>query len=144
MKLSDAIKMAQEDDLDVIEVTSKAKPPVVKIVNFKKFKYEEAKKDRITRKKTKEIQTKEIWLGPLISDHDLETRTKHSEEFFNRGDRVKFTVKFKGRQMRHRELGYKVLKKVEKTLEELAEKDGDAKFMGRRLSLQFKPKKKKI
>ena len=102
MKLSDAIKMAQEDDLDVIEITSKAKPPVVKIINFKKFQYEEAKKDRITRKKTKEIQTKEIWLGPLISDHDLETRTNHSKEFFSTEDRVKFTVKFKGRQMRHR------------------------------------------
>ena len=131
-----------EEDLDVVEITTKAKPVVVKIVDFKKFKYEESKKERDTKKKTREIQTKEIWLGPLISDHDLATRLRHSEKFFEKGDRVKFTVKFTGRQMAHRELGFKVLERVEKALENAAEKDGESRFIGRRLSVAFKPKKK--
>ena len=139
MKLHEALKIAREDDMDVVEVTAKAKPTVVKIVNFKKFKYEEAKRDRETKKKTRLTQTKEIWLGPLISDHDLETRLRHSEEFFEKGDRVKFTVKFTGRQMAHRELGFKVLKKVETQLGEKAAKDGEPRFVGRRLSLSFNP-----
>lgn len=139
MKLHEALKLAREDDMDVVEVTSKAKPTVVKIVNFKKFKYEEAKRDREAKKKTKLTQTKEIWLGPLISDHDLETRLRHSEEFFKKSDRVKFTVKFTGRQMAHRELGFKVLKKVEEQLAEKAVKDGEPRFVGRRLSLSFNP-----
>lgn len=141
MNLSDALTKARELDFDVVEVTQKAKPPVVKIVDLKKFKYEEARKDRITRKKTKESQTKEIWLGPLIDTHDLETRLRQGEEFFKKGDRVKFTVKFTGRQMRHRELGYQVMKKVEEALAEIAEKDSESRFIGRRLSQQFKPKK---
>ncbi len=134
--------MAHEDDFDVVEITTKAKPLVVKIVDFKKFKYEESKKERDTKKKTKEIQTKEIWLGPMISDHDLETRLRHSQEFFEKGDRVKFTVKFTGRQMAHRELGFKVLERVEKALENIAEKDSEPKFFGRRLSVAYKPSKK--
>ena len=142
MKLSEAINKAREEEMDVVEITSKAKPPVVKIIEFKKFKYEEDKKERDTRKKTKEIQTKEIWLGPLIGEHDLETRIRHSEDFFRKGDRVKFTVKFMGRQMGHRELGYKVLERVESALIDVAEKDGDPKFIGRRLYLSFQPKKK--
>lgn len=141
LKLSEAIKKAHEQDLDVIEIASKAKPPVVKIVDFKKFKYEEAKRDRATRKKTKETHTKEIWLGPLISEHDLETRLRHSEEFFHKGDRVKFTVKFTGRQMAHKELGHNILDKVTSSLTEVAERDSEPKFFGRKLSIMFKPKK---
>lgn len=141
MKLSEALAKARDLGLDVIEVTAKAKPPVVKIVDFKKFKYEESKKEREAKKKTKETQTKEIWLGPTISDHDLDTRLRQSEEFFEKGDRVKFTVKFTGRQMAHRELGYNLLEKVEQSLIEKAEKDGEPKFISRKLSLSFKPKK---
>ncbi len=141
MKLSEALNKASKLDLDVVEITQKANPPVVKIVDFKKFKYEEAKKERSARKKTKETHTKEIWLGPLISEHDLATRLRHSEEFFKKGDRVRFTVKFTGRQMAHTELGYKLLEAVESTLSNIADKDGVPKFMGRKLALSFKPKK---
>ena len=143
MNLSDALAKARSLDFDVVEITAKAKPPVVKIVDFKKFKYQEAKRERITKKKTKESQTKEIWLGPLIDKHDLETRLRQSGDFFKNGDRVKFTVKFTGRQMAHRELGYQVLKKVEEALSEIAEKDDESRFIGRRLSQSFKPKKAK-
>jgi translation initiation factor IF-3 len=141
MNLSEALTKARNIGLDVVEITQKAKPPVVKIVDFKKFKYEEARKERVAKKKTKESQTKEIWIGPLIDKHDLETRLRQSQDFFKNGDRVKFTVKFTGRQMTHRELGYQVLEKVEAALSEIAEKDGESRFIGRRLSQPFKPRK---
>ena len=136
MSLSEAIGKAQKESLDVVEVASKANPVVVKIIDFKKFKYEEAKKERQARRKTKEI-----WLGPLISDHDLETRLRQSEEFFSKGDRVKFTVKFTGRQMTHTELGFKLMEKVEEALTDRAEKDGEPRLLGRNLSLSFKSKR---
>jgi len=141
MSLSEAIGKAQKESLDVVEVASKANPVVVKIIDFKKFKYEEAKKERQARRKTKEIHTKEIWLGPLISDHDLETRLRQGEEFFSKGDRVKFTVKFTGRQMTHTELGFKLMEKVEEALTDRAEKDGEPRLLGRNLSLSFKSKR---
>lgn len=128
--------------MDVVEISGRAKPPVVKLVNFRKFKYIEAKKEREARKKTRETHTKEIWLGPTISEHDMDTRIRKSRDFFSKGDRVKFTVKFTGREMAHTELGYKVLKIVEEKINELAERDSDPKMVGRRLSTSFKPKKK--
>ena len=141
MSLSEAIGKAQEESFDVVEVASKANPVVVKIIDLKKFKYEEAKKERQARKKTKESHTKEIWLGPLMSDHDLETRLRQGEEFFSKGDRVKFTVKFTGRQMTHTELGFKLMEKVEEALTDRAEKDGEPRLLGRNLSLSFKSKR---
>lgn len=128
--------------MDVVEISGRAKPPVVKLVNFRKFKYIEAKKEREARKKTRETHTKEIWLGPTISEHDMDTRVRKSKDFFSKGDRVKFTVKFTGREMAHTELGYKVLNIIEEKINELAERDSDPKMVGRRLSTSFKPKKK--
>lgn len=134
--------MAREQDLDLVEVAPTAKPPVAKIVDFKKFKYEEAKKERIARKHTHEIETKEIWLGPLISEHDLENRLRRAKEFFQNGDRVKLTVKFSGREMAHKEFGFEVLNKAKTYLNDYGVPAGEAKFFGRNLSLSFSPIKK--
>lgn len=141
MKLADALVKARESGKDLIEVTAKANPPVVKIIDFQKFRYEEAKRERQARKKTRETHTKEIWLGPSIGEHDLEVRLKRSEEFFSKGDRVKFTVKFSGREMAHTELGFKLLEKLKEILSETAEADGVPRLMGRNLSLSFRPVK---
>lgn len=141
--MEEARKKAFAEGLDLVEIAGEAKPPVVKLVDFKKFKYEEAKKERVARRKTHEISTKEVWLGPLISPHDLETRLKRAREFLEEGDRVKLTVRFSGREMAHPEFGHQVLKKSEENLADIALKDGEPKFFGRSLVLSFNPTKKR-
>ena len=142
LRIEEALKLAREKELDLVEVAEGAKPPVVKIVDFKKFKYEEAKKERVARKNTHQIDTKEIWLGPLISPHDLENRLRRAKEFFENGDRVKLTVKFSGREMAHKEFGYEVLEKAKAHLSEVGIVDGEPKMFGRNLSLAFNPVRK--
>jgi translation initiation factor IF-3 len=142
VSLEEARNQAREVGLDLVEIAATAKPPVVKIVDFKKFKYEEAKKERLARKKTHETDTKEVWLGPLISPHDLETRLKRAKEFLGDGDRVKLTVRFSGREMAHPEFGHQVLRKSEEFLNEIGVKDGVPRFFGRNLSLSFNPIRK--
>lgn len=140
--IEEARNQARNAGLDLVEIASSASPPVVKIVDFKKFKYEEAKKERLARKKTHETDTKEVWLGPLISPHDLETRLRRAKEFLTEGDRVKLTVRFSGREMAHPEFGHEVLKKSEQFLAEIGSKDGEPRFFGRNLSLSFNPIRK--
>lgn len=142
LNIEEALKLAREQNLDLVEVAPTAKPPVAKIVDFKKFKYEEAKKERIARRNTHEIDTKEIWLGPLISPHDLENRLRRAKEFFEDGDRVKLTVKFSGREMAHKEFGYEVLEKAKHYLLESGTADGEPRMFGRNLSLAFRPNRK--
>jgi len=142
MGIEDARRKAAEASLDLVEIAEKADPPVVRIVNFKKFKYQEAKKERAARKKTKETDTKEIWLGPLISSHDLSVRTEQAKNFLVLGDRVKLTVKFAGREVTHPEFGYQVLKKVQTTLADVGEKDSEPRMIGKSLILSLKPIKK--
>lgn len=129
--------------MDLVEISPKADPPVVRIIDFKKFKYEEARKERSARKKTKKVETKEIWLGPLISEHDLEIRLSHAKAFLTNGDRVKLTVKFGGREIAHPEFGYKILDKSVEKLSDIAQKDSEARFIGRKLSLSLNPAKVK-
>lgn len=142
MEVGKAQEEARNLGLDLVEITANADPPVVKIVDFKKFKYEESKRERFARKKTHETDTKEIWLGPLISSHDLENRLKRAQEFLENNDRVKLTVKFSGREMAHPEFGHEVLNKAKIVLEGIGEPVGDHKFLGRNLSLSFNPSKK--
>jgi len=142
VKIEEALKKAKDLGLDLVEISPNAEPPVVRIVDFKKFKYEESKRERLAKKKTHETETKEIWLGPLISPHDLDIRLRRAKEFFSEGDRVKLTVKFSGREMLHPEFGHDVLSKAKELLKEVAEPDGEAKFLGRNLSLAFKPLRK--
>lgn len=114
----------------------------MKIVDFKKFKYIEAKKEREAKRKTKEIETKEIWLSPNISDHDLNIRLEKAKNFLKSGDRVKLTVRFAGRQIAHPELAHKIINKSMEIISEIGEKDGEPKMVGRALSLNVKPIKK--
>lgn len=127
--------------MDLVEISPKANPPVAKIVDFKKFKYEEAKKERSARKKVRQTGTKEIWLGPLMSDHDLEVRLNRAREFLTIGDRVKLTVKFGGREITHPEFGHKVLNISAEKLADIAQKDTEPKLIGRKLSMSLKPVK---
>lgn len=123
----------------MVEIAPKAVPPVAKIIDFKKFKYEESKKERLSKRKTKETETKEVWLGPLISEHDLNTRLERAKDFLRNGDRVKLSVRFSGREMAHPEFGYQVLKKAVEWLEEVSTKEREPRFEGRNLTTLIAP-----
>ena len=114
----EALKMARERDLDLVEVSPNANPPVCKILDFGKYRFEQEKKLRDSKKKQKVLKLKEIRMQPKIGPGDLDTKAKHVQEFLNEGDKVKVTIRFRGRELAHTELGYDVLKEVEKRLEE--------------------------
>lgn len=130
----EALGKARELELDLIEIAPQADPPVARIFNFQKFKYEESKKER-GAKKGGEGSLKELWLSPRIADHDLQVRIDRTKEFFNEGYKVKLTVKFKGREMSHPQLGHKVLKKALDLLDDKAVVEREPRFEGRRLSM---------
>ena len=126
---------AKELGLDLIEIAPNAGPPVAKITDFQKFRYEENKKAKTSRKGTSSGGLKELWLSPRIAEHDLKVRLTRTEEFIKEGHKVKLTVKFKGREMAHPELGRQVLQEALNLLGEHVMVEGEAKFEGRKLSM---------
>ncbi len=125
---------AKEAGLDLIEIAPNADPPVARIVDFQKFRYEEGKKVKGS-KKSGEGGLKELWLSPRIEEHDLKVRTDRTSEFLKKGYKVKLTVKFRGREMGHQELGYKVLQQAMDILGDSAGVEREPKMEGRRLSM---------
>ena len=107
----EALQKAQELGLDVVEIASNAKPPVAKLIDFKKFKYQQAKKERESKKSQKNVGIKEIRLRPFIGEHDFETRRKKAEEFLKDGNQVKIVVFFRGREITRKEFGFDIMKK---------------------------------
>jgi translation initiation factor IF-3 len=129
----EALKLAQEQELDLVEVASSAKPPVAKIIDYNKFLYQLDKKKKEEKRKAKVSETKEIRLGPFMSDHDLQTRVRQVKGFLEDGDKVKLVVKFKGRQMAHTEFGKEIVLKVISSLGGLSKVDREPRFEGRQL-----------
>lgn len=119
----------------MIEVASNANPPVARITNFQKFRYEENKKERASKKGDGAGELKELWLSPRIADHDLQVRLRRTEEFLKAGHKVKLTVKFKGREMAHQDLGHKVLQEALAALGNNVGVEREPKFEGRKLSM---------
>lgn len=107
----EALQKAKELNIDVVEIAPNAKPPVAKLIDFKKFKYQEAKKDRENRKSQKNVGVKQIRLRPFIGEHDFQTRKAKALEFLEEGNQVKINVQFKGRELAKKEFGYKVIQK---------------------------------
>lgn len=138
---ADAIKLAIEKDLDLVEVSPHAKPPVAKIIDFKKFQYLERKKQRDGRKKSKKVDIKEVRLSPFIAKGDLTNRLERAKEFLADGNRVKIVIKFVGRQITRKEFGYELLDKVVDNLKDFASPDGEPKLQGKRLMFLLNPKK---
>lgn len=134
MTKEEALAKAKELELDLIEIAAQADPPVARIFDFQKFRYEESKKERGNRKSS-DGGLKELWLSPRIAEHDLQVRLNRTREFLNEGQKVKLTVKFKGREMTHKELGYNVLQQALELLGEAAAVEREPKMEGRRLSL---------
>lgn len=131
----EALKLAQNENLDLIEIAPNADPPVARILDFQKFRYEESKKQRAAKKGSAEGGLKELWLSPRIADHDLKVRLNRTEEFLKDGYKVKLTVKFKGREMAHPDLGYRVLQEAISQLGGNAFVEREPKFEGRKLSM---------
>ncbi len=130
----EALNKAKELGLDLVEVASQADPPVARIVNFQKLRYEENKKEK-TSKKDSAGGLKELWLSPRIEEHDIKVRLNRTEEFLKEGHKVKLVVKFKGREMAHRELGQKVLDEALALLGDKVSVEREPKFEGRNLSI---------
>lgn len=133
MSRQEALNTAQAQELDLVEIAPMAKPPVAKLINFKKFLYQQEKKKREEKRKAKFSQTKEIRLGPFMSEYDLQVRIKRGREFIEDGDKVRLVVKFKGRQITHPEFGRKVLNSVIEALADVAKVDREPHFEGRQM-----------
>jgi translation initiation factor IF-3 len=136
----EALALARELGLDLVEVAPQASPPVVKILDYGKFKFENEKKVRDSRKKQKQLKLKEIRMQPKIDDHDLDFKSKHVREFLGEGNKVKVTVRFRGRELAHTELGLDVLKDVLKRIEGEYVMDKSPAMEGRFMSMVLSPK----
>jgi len=141
--ITEALEIAKEQNLDLVEVAPNAVPPVVKIMNYGKFKFENEKKLRDSKKKQKLIKLKEIRMQPKIDDHDLDFKSRHVKEFLNEGNKVKVTIRFRGREMAHTELGLVVLKDVLAKVEGEYVMDKPPAMEGRFMSMVLSPKSKK-
>ncbi|MDR2666248.1 MAG: translation initiation factor IF-3 [Endomicrobium sp.] len=143
-KTTDALVKAQTKDLDLVEVSPGASPPVCKIVNFSKFKYEIERKEREVRKKQKISHIKEIRIRPRISEHDLEVKVKRAREFINSGDKVQLTAMFSGREIKHKDLGIKIMNRIKESLADIAVPEANISSLGTRIFLIFVPDKNKL
>jgi len=128
-----AIEIAAQEGLDLIEISPNAKPPVCKIIDVGKYKYELQKKANKSKKKQKVINLKEIKLRPVTEDHDYNFKIKNAKRFLEKGDKVKFTVRFKGREMEHKELGYKLMDRIINDTASLGKIEVSPKFEGKQI-----------
>jgi len=138
--LREALIMAEEAGLDLVEISPNASPPVCKILDIGKFKYEQQKKLNEARKKQKVIEVKEIKMRPGIDDHDYEVKMRAIHRFLEEGDKVKVTMRFRGREMVHQELGMQVLDRVRAELEARAKVEQSPRLEGRQMTMVMSPK----
>jgi len=140
VSLREGLEMAAEAGLDLVEVSPNAEPPVCKILDYGKFKYEAQKKKNEARKKQKVIEVKEIKLRPNIDDNDYGVKMRSMRKFLEEGDKVKVTLRFRGREMAHQDLGMKVLDRVRAELDELAKVEQFPKMEGRQMVMVIAPR----
>ena len=138
--LDEARAIAEERGLDLVEVSPEAKPPVVKLMDFGKFKYEQQKKAAEARKKQKVIEIKEIKMRPTIDDHDYDVKMRSMRRFFDEGEKVKVTLRFRGREMAHQHLGMELLGRIQKDVEPLAKIEQFPKIEGRQMMMVLAPR----
>jgi translation initiation factor IF-3 len=135
-----ALERAQEAGLDLVEIAPNSVPPVVKILDYGKYKYQAQKKAAEARKKQKVVEVKEIKLRPMIDDHDYDVKMRSMQRFFEEGDKVKVTLRFRGREMAHQELGYQLLNRVKDDTSKIAKVEQDARFEGRQVVMVLAPR----
>jgi translation initiation factor IF-3 len=140
MSPKEALKIAISRGLDIVEVAPSAKPPVCKIMDHGRFKYEQSKREREARKKQRIINIKEVKLRPNIEDHDFEVKAKNALRFLEDGDKVKLTIMFRGREVSHPELGQELLQRVASMLSDYAVVEKDPKLEGKNMIMFLSPK----
>jgi translation initiation factor IF-3 len=140
LPIEEALAAAEERGLDLVEVAPTARPPVVKIMDYGKFKFEEAKAARAAKKKQHVIEIKEVKFRPGIDDHDFDFKTRHMREFLTEGNKVKVTMMFRGRQMARIDLGKAVLDRVSAVLADIGKIEFDARLEGKNMTMVIAPK----
>ena len=140
MPIAEALKVAEEHELDLVEVAPNANPVVCKIMNYGKYKYEQARKEKESKKKQKVVEVKEIRLSSTIDTHDFEFKAKNARKFLEDGNKVKATIKFKGREVNNTSFGANVLNKFAEALEDVGTADKEPKLEGRNMMLMIIPK----
>ncbi|WP_160995758.1 translation initiation factor IF-3 [Ligilactobacillus salivarius] len=139
----EALKMAEDANLDLVLVAPKAKPPVAKIMDYGKYRFELQKKQREARKKQKVVNIKEVRLSPTIDTNDFNTKMKNARKFLSKGDKVKVSIRFKGRAITHKDIGRDVLNRFAEATEDVATVESKAKMDGRSMFLMLAPKNEK-
>ena len=132
--------MADEAGLDLVEVSPNEKPPVCKLLDYGKFKYQSQKKANEARKKQKTVDVKEIKMRPNIDTHDYDVKMRNMKRFFDAGDKVKVSLRFRGREMAHKELGFQLLGRVKEDIVDYAKVESEAKLEGRQMIMILAPK----
>lgn len=143
LTIQDALKLAKETGVDLVEVAPQSNPPVCKLLDYGKYRFEQEKKSRDSKKKVKVQKLKEIRMQPKIDDHDLDFKSKHVKEFLAEGSKVKVTIRFRGRELAHTELGLVVMNDVLKRLDNEYVMDKPPLMEGRSMSMMLSPKAKK-
>jgi translation initiation factor IF-3 len=138
--IADAMTRATEAGLDLVEISPDANPPVAKILDYGKYKYQEQKKAAEARKKQKIVDIKEIKMRPSIDDHDYDVKMRSIKRFFDDGDKVKVTLRFRGREMSHQELGWQVLQRVKVDTEPIAKVESEPRMEGRQMVMVLAPR----
>ena len=139
LNLQDAISRAKDQGLDLIEISPNARPPVCKIMDMGKFKYDQQKKANKAKKKQKKIELKEIKLRPVTEVHDYTFKIKNAQKFLLKGDKVKFTIKFKGRELQHSHLGNELMDKIKLDMEKIGKVELNPKFDGKQMIMVIQP-----
>jgi translation initiation factor IF-3 len=140
LEVDAALRMAEDQGLDLVEVAATARPPVVRIMDYGKYKFEMAKQARLAKKKQHVIELKEVKYRPGIDDHDFDTKTRHARRFLEEGNKVKVTLMFRGRQIAHPELGREVVDRVAQELTDVAKIESEPKFEGKSMTMILTPK----
>jgi translation initiation factor IF-3 len=144
VKTAEAINMARQRDVDLVEVAATASPPVARLMDFGRFKYEQSKKDREAKKHQVKTQLREVRMKPKIDEHDIDFKTRTAAKLLKQGDKVKVTVMFRGREITHPQIGKKLLDRVVDRLSEISSVEKDAMLEGRHMSLILVLDKKKL
>jgi len=139
LSLNEAIAKAKDEGLDLIELAPNTKPPVCKIMDMGKFKYDQQKKANKAKKKQKKIELKEIKLRPVTEVHDYTFKIKNAQRFLSKGDKVKFTIKFKGRELQHSHLGNELMEKIKQDMQEIGKVELQPKFDGKQMIMVIQP-----
>ena len=140
VKIEEALELANEANLDLVEISPNSNPPVCKILDFGKYRFERQKKKKLNKKKQHIVHVKEIRMRPNTGDHDLITKVNKGQKFLLKGDKLKITVMFRGREMSRKEAGAELLQRVVDILSEISEIDKDSSFEGRRMSIILRPR----